>query len=124
VATSIVNEIGRARLRRTESMALLLVAVVATGIFALQVRAQSRVAADTVAAADIRTATPAIRAYALDGGTYVGMTAAALARYDGELPGSLAFARLTRTSYCVAVTVYGRVWHQDGPGGAIEQGAC
>jgi hypothetical protein len=75
------------------------------------------------AARNVRSAIPAIEAYAADHGTYEGMTLAKLRAYDRSI-GPVVVRRATRRGYCVQSTVKRAVAHFDGPAGAVRSGRC
>ncbi len=68
-------------------------------------------AEQTVAAANIRAALPAVLTYYADNGTYVGMTDSALREIDvGLRLDPLVAVMQTATSYCIASTVGATTW--------------
>ena len=80
---------------------------------------------NTAAAANVRSAIPAVEAYYADNTTYVGMTLAALQAIDaGVKLNAIKPADQTATTYCVDATVGGKTWSMAGPAAAIVTGAC
>ncbi len=82
-------------------------------------------AANNAAKANLRAALPAAETYYGDattdtpaggGGSYVGMTKAALTARDSGVSSSLAVASVTATTYCLTDTVSGKTWSVSGPG--------
>ena len=85
-------------------------------------------ASDAAAKANLRAAIPAAEAYFADsvGGTYVGMTTAALLAVDSGLSASITIGpTLTATSYCLQETQGGRTWSVTRPTpGTYVNAAC
>ncbi len=89
-------------------------------------------AANSAAKANVRSAVPAVEAYAADNtGTgassgYAGMTTASLTGYDVSLTGKVAVAGAAPTSstYCIQSSVNGKTWRKNGPAADIENLAC
>ena len=85
-------------------------------------------ASDAAAKANLRAAIPAAEAYFADsvGGTYVGMTRAALLAIDSGLAAGVTIGpTLTATSYCLQDTEGGRTWSVTRPTpGTYVQAAC
>src|SRR3990170_6196547 len=81
-------------------------------------------AADAAAKSNIDVAVPAFHAYALDNGSFTGMTVTYLqSTYSPGIQGFHVLAADT-SSYCVVSTVEGRSWYKHGPGAAITTTAC
>lgn len=76
---------------------------------------------NAAAAANVRSAVPAVEAFYADNGTYVGMTLVALRAIDAGV-GLTAVSGVTATSYCVSSTVGGKIFRKVGPSGAIVAG--
>jgi prepilin-type N-terminal cleavage/methylation domain-containing protein len=88
---------------------------------------------NSAAAANVRSAVPAVEAYYADVGTYLGMgLTTGTAPASGGLKGidagikldPLTAANQTATSYCVQATVGSRTWKKAGPAATILAGAC
>ncbi len=78
---------------------------------------------DAVAKANVRSAVPAVEAYRVDNGTYVGMTVAALQTIDSGLKlGTVGL--VSASTFCIDATVNGRTWNMPGPGAPIALGTC
>lgn len=75
------------------------------------------------AAANVRSAIPAIEAYRADHGTYAGMTLAKLRVYDRQV-GPIVVRRASRRAYCIQSSVRGVIAHFDGPRGPARRGRC
>jgi type IV pilus assembly protein PilA len=78
----------------------------------------------TAANANVRSAVPAVEAYAADNNGYVGMTDATLLTYDAGIKALIAGGAPTATTYCIQSTVGGKVASKTNPSGAIVQAAC
>lgn len=79
---------------------------------------------DSAAKSNIDVAVPAMQAYYLDNGTYVGMTLARLqARYSRGIR-NITIVSVAATRYCVRSTVGGRNWYKAGPSGRITTTRC
>jgi hypothetical protein len=77
-----------------------------------------------MAMAHVRSAIPAIEAYAADHNGYQGVSAAVLkASYDSGISG-VEIVRASAQTYCVQSTVDGQTAAKDGPGGAIVAAVC
>ncbi len=78
---------------------------------------------DLAAKANVRSAAPAVEAYYVDNGTYVGMTVAALQTIDtGIKLGTV--SSVSASTFCIDATVNGRTWNMPGPAATIAAGAC
>lgn len=75
------------------------------------------------AAAQVRSAIPAIEAYRADRGTYVGLTLAKIRSYDKSVRG-VTVKRARKNSYCIQSTARGPVVHFAGPHGPVRRGRC
>ena len=75
-----------------------------------------------VAEANVQSALTAVQTYFADHGTYAGLTAAALRRYDRSLSPTLVVVP-TAAGVCVQDTVHGAT-ASGSPGGAVPPAAC
>jgi hypothetical protein len=71
----------------------------------------------------LRSAVPAIEAYASDNGGYAGMTLAGLQRWDSTVT-DIRIVWATRASYCIESGTDPDTSHKAGPGASIEPGPC
>lgn len=79
---------------------------------------------DAAAKSNIDVALPAIQAYQLDNGTYVGMTLSRLqSRYSRGVR-NITIVSVRATTYCVRSTVGGRNWYKAGPIARITTTRC
>jgi Tfp pilus assembly protein PilE len=81
---------------------------------------------DGAAKERLREVAPAIDAYFAGHGTYAGMT---LTRLQAAGPSRLdasgySLSEVSSSGYCVQASVSGRTWHESGPMGELERGAC
>jgi hypothetical protein len=89
---------------------------------AASVAAWAAPSAHADSAADVRTAVVAAAAYAEShGGSYAGMTVAALRRWVNVK--NVKVVRAAQRSYCIQ-SISGRRVHFDGPNGKLRYGAC
>jgi hypothetical protein len=63
-----------------------------------------------ISAAMVRNAAPAVEAYRVDHGTYVGTTAAKLRHYDHNVS-SIEIASARKDTYCIEASVLGSWYH-------------
>ena len=83
----------------------------------------------SAAAANVRSAVPAVEAFYADNGTYVGMSNAStaatpgIAYYDPASASKITIQGApnapTATSYCISATQGGTTWYKSGPSGRI-----
>ena len=78
---------------------------------------------NTAAAANVRSAIPAVETFYADNGTYVGMDLAALQAIDAGVKVT-GFGTLAIDTYCVEADVNGKVWNKNGPAAPVAEGAC
>jgi len=102
---------------------LILLAIAVPSYLSFTDRANSR-----AAQANLRSAIPAVEAYALlTNGSYVGLDLHWLEGFDPGVklndPGATP-SKQTATTYCVSATVGGRTWYKAGPGAQITTVAC
>ena len=81
-------------------------------------------ATDAAAKSNIDVALPAIQAYYLDNGTYVGMTLSRLQSSYSRGIRNITIVSVTATGYCVRSTVAGRNWYKAGPRASITTTRC
>jgi hypothetical protein len=76
------------------------------------------------AAANVRSAIPALEAYFADNGTYAGVTPAKLRSvYDPSI-GEVGISGETGRTYCVESTVGGETYSKRGPAADVLPGGC
>jgi len=78
---------------------------------------------NTAAAANVRSAIPAVETFYADNGTYALMDVPALKLIDAGVKVT-GIGTLTATSYCVEADVNGKVWSKNGPAADVLAGAC
>ena len=119
----------QARLRKEESgftlIELLIVLVIIGILLAIAVPSylgfKDR-ANRAAAQANVRSAIPAVEAFYADNGTYVGMTAVALAAIDAGV--KVTVGTVGAATYCVSNTQGGFAYNKAGPAANIVAGAC
>jgi len=80
---------------------------------------------DSTARAQLRQVGEAAETYRSDTGSYVGLSPAALGRFDSELGTSGYRVKSVRAkTYCLEATVRGRTWHLVAPAGDLRRGGC
>jgi Tfp pilus assembly protein PilE len=104
-------------------VALILLAIAVPSYLSFVDSANSR-----AAQANLRSAVPAVEAYALlANGSYVGLDLHWLQGFDPGVklndPGATP-AKQTATTYCVSATVGGKTWYKAGPRAPITAVAC
>ena len=95
----------------------ILLAIAVPSYLGFKTRAEQR-----AAQANVRSAVPAVEAYYADNGTYVGMTAAALAAIDAGV--NVTVGTVSASSYCISNTQGTSTYSKSGPSAAIVSGAC
>ena len=79
----------------------------------------------SAAAANVRSAVPAVEAFYADNGTYSGMSALAtaatpgIAYYDPASAAKITIVSQSATSYCISDTEGSSTWYKSGPSGRI-----
>jgi len=91
---------------------------VASSVGSIPVQLPAR-AASATAVANVQAALPALQAYLVDHGTYVGATADALRRYDAGVDGGIVVRAASGIGYCVEDTVNGATASATNGGGVV-----
>jgi hypothetical protein len=78
----------------------------------------------SAAAANVRSAIPAIEAYYADNLSYEGATYSKLKQYDPGLPLDVRVVEATQLSYCIDSTIDGFAFNKAGPVADILPGRC
>ena len=102
---------------------IMMIAILSTIAVGFNGQARER-ANDAVAQSNIRVAVPAIAAYQVENGTYVGMTVPFLqSSYSPGIQG-IEFLSADAAGYCVRSIVETSSWYQNGPGAPLTTTAC
>lgn len=123
-----VNPFDRARggaITSTEALVLAVMAAILVAITIPSYVAMRNRSNDSTARAHLRQAEDAAEAYRAERGSYVGMSSAALARFDPELRESAhRLEAAGKDGYCVESTVGGRTWYLTAPTRDLARGSC
>ena len=107
-----------------EMLAVMIVMAVLLAI-AVGFQAGARVrAADATAKSNIDVSVPAFQAYALDNGSYTGMTLPVLQSSYSKGVQGIEVVSAGAAGYCVKSTIEGRSWFKNGPTGPITTTSC
>lgn len=97
----------------------ILLAIAVPSYLGFKERAEGR-----TAAANVRSAVPAMETYYLDTGSYLGATQALLAAISPGISSTLVVASADATSWCMEDSKGSQERHLVGPGGSIDIGPC
>jgi len=105
--------------------AIVVFALIVSGVAVMNARGALQNARRSAAAAEIRILDPTVTAYGLDHSGYAGMTASALkqeygAHPDNAMTSTLAITGATASSYCIQIRDGAWYAAQRGPSAAIE----
>jgi hypothetical protein len=107
-----------------EAVLLGVMAAVVVAISIPQYASWQRHRHDAAARATVTRAAEAAESFGADRGSFAGVTAAALSRYDDTLADAHVRIVASAALYCVESTVGGRTWHLARPAGDVARGAC
>jgi len=102
---------------------LMMIAILSTIAVGFNRQARER-ANDAVAQTNIRVAAPAIAAYQVENGSYVGMTVPVLqSSYSPGIQG-IEVLSADAAGYCVRSIAGTSIWYQNGPGTSLTTTSC
>jgi prepilin-type N-terminal cleavage/methylation domain-containing protein len=107
-----------------ELLAVLLLLAILSAIAVASYSGARIRANDAAAKSNIEVAVPAFQAYAVDNGTYAGMTPGVLRRTYSRGIRNITVVSAGATAYCVRSNVGGRNWYKAGPNGPITTTRC
>ena len=112
-------------LAAAEMAAIIVFALIVTGVVVMNARAAMQSAQQRAAAAEIRMLDPTVAAYGLDHSGFAGMTGSVLereyhAQLDATMKGSLQITATSADSYCIQIREGSWYAARRGPAAAIE----